>query len=592
MRKPGTAYGDYAAGVNRGRPELNELMKRLCLLISIVLTILLAGRLFWLIGRIVWLSGSAVSEDLGFYQEGVRKRSSQVQALLVRFHLEKNIQLDTEHLGNYCISGIKFIAEFLSQHVFYTVTQVSLTTIFVLFLLFSPVQRDLSPVMQGVFGSMELYLKLKAFISLMMGITNGIALAVIGLEVPAAWGLLTFLANFIPNIGGPVVSLVPCVISILDARKTLSQVFAAFMAQFFLHFNIANFVEPVIFGTTEEIHSVVVLLGLSFFGYIWGFTGMFLSVPLLFAMHAWLDTVVRTQSYQQEAREDARFIMGMLEGRWLADSAQDVGEKGNQNDVNLLTGNIEEADEEGRPIEMPPSRDQDRSLSGPVQATHSTDSKQQPMIESDLFRDMKDMLAVRDPTTGEVRAVALLLRWIFLTGMFTFIFFGFSIFHWHLHYLIHPSGGAAKTNATHEATDPGNTLIKHTEVLSTSHAHTEGAGFLFTTTVVSTVAEVENSSALPSFPLNGTAMPSFPFRGSPELHSGVSHHDAKGLHVGTLHTHIDSFDDIASSGSESESSIVSKTNRSSSDESLNETSSIDSTAEDKASEMKTRRLFL
>ena len=37
----------------------------------------------------------------------------------------------------------------------------------------------------------------------MMGITNGIALAIIGLELPAAWGLLTFLANFIPNIGGP-----------------------------------------------------------------------------------------------------------------------------------------------------------------------------------------------------------------------------------------------------------------------------------------------------------------------------------------------------------------------------------------------------
>lgn len=349
--------------------------------------------------------------------------------------------------------------------------------------------------------------------------------------------------------------------------------------------------KPSAYDRTQEIHSVVVLLGLSFFGYIWGFTGMFLSVPLLFAMHAWLDTVVRTQSYQQEAREDARFIMGMLEGRWLADSAQDVGEKGNQNDVNLLTGNIEEADEEGRPIEMPSSRDQDRSLSGPVQATHSTDSKQQPMIESDLVRGMKDMLDVRDPTTGEVRAVALLFRWIFLTGMFTFIFFGFSIFHWHLHYLIHPSGGAAKTNATHVATDPADTLIKHTEELSTS-SRAEGAGFLFTTTVVSTVAEVENSSALPSFPLNGTALPSFPFRGSPELHSGVSHHDAKGLHVGTLHAHVESFNDLASSGSVSDSSKVSKTNRSSSDESRNDTSSIDSMAEDKASEKKTRRLFL
>lgn len=49
-----------------------------------------------------------------------------------------------------------------------------------------------------------------------------------------------------------MISIVPCVISLLDYRKSLYQVTAAFLAQFFLHFNIANFVEPVVFGTTEE----------------------------------------------------------------------------------------------------------------------------------------------------------------------------------------------------------------------------------------------------------------------------------------------------------------------------------------------------
>ena len=31
--------------------------------------------------------------------------------------------------------------------------------------------------------------------------------------------------------------------------------------------------KPSAYDRTQEIHSVVVLLGLSFFGYIWGFTG-------------------------------------------------------------------------------------------------------------------------------------------------------------------------------------------------------------------------------------------------------------------------------------------------------------------------------
>ncbi|CAK9046134.1 Putative transport protein BB_0006 [Durusdinium trenchii] len=236
----------------REKIDLSGGIKKILLFIAIVLTILLAFRIFWFVGQIVWLSGEAVMHDFKFYKMGVGKRTSQVQDLLHRFHLEKSIPTDMKHMGDFALSLLQYVAQFLSQQVFYTLTQVSLTAIFVLFLLFSPVQRDFSPVMQGVFESMELYLKLKTFISAMMGVTNGIALAVIGLELPAAWGLLTFLANFIPNIGGPVVSIVPCVISLLDARKSLTQVTMAFFVQFFLHFNIANFVEPMVFGSSED----------------------------------------------------------------------------------------------------------------------------------------------------------------------------------------------------------------------------------------------------------------------------------------------------------------------------------------------------
>eukprot|EP00434_Breviolum_minutum_P029742 symbB.v1.2.026294.t1/scaffold2515.1/size77199/6 len=230
--------------------DLGPFFKKVILFLSIALTVLLAGRLFWFVGQI------AVMHDFRFYEGGVAKRTNQVQDLLLRFHLEKSIPTDMKHMGEFALSLLQYGAQFLSQHVFYTVTQVSLTAIFVLFLLFSPVQREFSPVMQGVFESMELYLKLKTFISLMMGVANGIALAMIGLELPAAWGLLTFLANFIPNIGGPVISIVPCVISILDERKTLYQVVAAFCAQFLLHFNIANFVEPIVFGQSEELPAI------------------------------------------------------------------------------------------------------------------------------------------------------------------------------------------------------------------------------------------------------------------------------------------------------------------------------------------------
>eukprot|EP00931_Biecheleriopsis_adriatica_P061429 TRINITY_DN36934_c0_g1_i1.p1 TRINITY_DN36934_c0_g1~~TRINITY_DN36934_c0_g1_i1.p1 ORF type:complete len:767 (+),score=145.21 TRINITY_DN36934_c0_g1_i1:55-2301(+) len=481
------------SGTQRGRKEINELMKRILLLLSIVITIALAGRVFWLIGRIVWLSAEAVIQDFEYYQDGVQKRAAQVQIFLRRFHLEKKAQLDMQHLGDFSLGLLKNVAEFLSQHVFYTVTQVSLTTIFVLFLLYSPVQRDFSPMMQGVFESMELYLKLKTFVSFMMGITNGIALAIIGLELPAAWGLLTFLANFIPNIGGPVMSILPCVIALLDVRKSFYQVSAAFIAQFFLHFNIANFVEPVVFGTTEKIHSVVVLIGLSFFGYIWGFTGMFLSVPLLFAMHAWLDLIARKSSSNQEAREDALTIMGLLEGRWLADIVDTTGEDETVGGVNLLTGQIEAEGDSWPNRDLSHRAEYRQGLPVPehqpptVQEVHATTS----VFDWAVTGKLKELFAVRDSQTEEIRMTGLLLRWVVLAGFYTLVFFG-----WDLSALIHSSPGVSGSASQAQA-------VARPDVTSLAPSSE-----VATTTTVASIAKAVAAAAA-----------AFPFQAPPKLDS-------------------------------------------------------------------------
>eukprot|EP00928_Gymnodinium_smaydae_P023280 TRINITY_DN19275_c0_g1_i2.p1 TRINITY_DN19275_c0_g1~~TRINITY_DN19275_c0_g1_i2.p1 ORF type:complete len:971 (-),score=199.89 TRINITY_DN19275_c0_g1_i2:316-3033(-) len=421
------SQGEDSRGTSRTQVDLHDTIKRFLLLVSIAVTFLLAARVFWVVCTIVWLSSEAVIHDFHYYQMGVAQRGHQLQALLKRFHLEDSVHFDAQDAGDLALSVLRYAAEFLTQHVFYTATQIALTTIFVLFLLYSPVQREDSPVMQGVFGSMELYLKLKTYISILMGVTNGVMLAIIGFELPAAWGLLTFLVNFIPNVGGPSISILTCAIALLDVRKTMYQVFAGFMAQLVLHGTIANFVEPVVFGTTEEIHSVVVLLGLSFFGYIWGITGMFLSVPLLFAIHAWFGIIVRTPKYPVEAREDARFIMGMLEGRWLSDSVDGHGE--DQSGTSLLTGHIDALGSDGTGDHM-------AQLPG---GTHHSQPAQSTEGSFALTTMFQDCFRLYYPETGEVRFLGLLMRWIILTLVYTFVLFGFSIFGFDLSILIHPS---------------------------------------------------------------------------------------------------------------------------------------------------------
>mmetsp|Transcript_113160 Transcript_113160/g.359636 ORF Transcript_113160/g.359636 Transcript_113160/m.359636 type:complete len:732 (-) Transcript_113160:67-2262(-) len=447
------------------RAELGDLTKRLLLVVSILVTCCLAGRFFWIVARIVWLSGEALIHDFQFYQSGVQKRGAQVQKILKNVHLEKQAHMDMDDMCNMALEMLRYAAEFLTKQAIYTLTQLCLTVIFVLFLLYSPVQRDFSPVTKGVFESMELYLKLKTMISLTMGITNGIALAIIGLELPAAWGLMTFLANFIPNVGGPVMSILPCVIALLDIRKSFYQVSAAFLAQFFLHFNIANFVEPVIFGTTKDIHSVVVLLGLSFFGYIWGFTGMFLSVPLLFAMHAWLSVTALNPSASPEARDDARFLMGMLEGHWLGDddehqhydSATAEAEMAALGDAVVLPRELAPAAglaaapdvgvQEVVEVVLPggvvieglqSSRPSFGGIGDPPQCSLT----EFPVTSWKITGALQVMFSIRHPETKEVQSRGLLLRWLLLLGI------GLFIFEWDLHALIHPSSDVAAPATT------------------------------------------------------------------------------------------------------------------------------------------------
>jgi len=268
-----------------------------------------------------------------------------------------------------------------------------------------------SPAMGEVFSSMENYLKLKTLISVLMGITNGMALYIIGLELPAAWGLMTFLANFIPYLGAPIVSIIPCILAYLDIRKTLFQVMAAFIGQLFLHMNISNFVEPIVFEMSEDVHSVVVLLGLSFFSYVWGVAGMFLGVPLLSATRAWMRVVDKSPSFSLEAREDARFIMGMLEGRWLAD----VESSGTQ--VGMWTGDIElSAADELAPIESGHALDTAQEDASP--AFVRRESYTQAPQESSLAAWCEYLKLLDD---GKIQLKGLVFRWVLIACICFFL---------------------------------------------------------------------------------------------------------------------------------------------------------------------------
>jgi AI-2 transport protein TqsA len=130
----------------------------------------------------------------------------------------------------------------------------------------------------GAVRDIQRYLAIKTAIGLATGSLIAFWLWIIGVDFPVLWGMLAFLLNFVPNVG----SLIAAVPAILFAMLQLGPWSGALTAAGYLTVNVAlgNLVEPHLMGRRFGLSTLVVVVSLVFWGWLWGPVGMLLSVPL------------------------------------------------------------------------------------------------------------------------------------------------------------------------------------------------------------------------------------------------------------------------------------------------------------------------
>ena len=101
-----------------------------------------------------------------------------------------------------------------------------------------------------------------------------------GIDFALFWGFLAFVLNFIPTVGSIVATVPPILLGLIQL-STMSALLLLVLCLVVIQFFFGNFLEPKLLGTSLSLNTVVVILGLVFWGYLWGVTGMILSVPLL-----------------------------------------------------------------------------------------------------------------------------------------------------------------------------------------------------------------------------------------------------------------------------------------------------------------------
>jgi AI-2 transport protein TqsA len=138
------------------------------------------------------------------------------------------------------------------------------------------------------------YVAVKAWISFVTGALSLAVFAGLGIDFAVLWGLLIFLLNFIPYLGGLVAMGPPILLGFLQFDSPWRGI-AVVVSMVAIQLFTGQYLEPKMAGRKLNLSPLLILLALAFWGYLWGVVGMILAVPLTVVCKIILDHIPETR---------------------------------------------------------------------------------------------------------------------------------------------------------------------------------------------------------------------------------------------------------------------------------------------------------
>ena len=174
------------------------------------------------------------------------------------------------------IMVILFVGFMFAEQIWFSVKLASLTK--------DPAEAaQVMAIIKSIKQRVNRYLVVKTGVSAVTAALVWGIFSLAGLELAAAVALLTFVLNFIPSIGSIIATIVAALLAFVlsgEMTVTVAVTAACTVAQFM----IGNVIEPMLLGQRLQLSSLGIILGLAFWGAIWGIMGMFLAVPIMVAI--------------------------------------------------------------------------------------------------------------------------------------------------------------------------------------------------------------------------------------------------------------------------------------------------------------------
>ena len=160
---------------------------------------------------------------------------------------------------------------------------------------FSKHNRRMAIFFKNFISNLKRYLLIKTIASIVTGVLIGLAMWILGVPYAPLWGMTAFLFNYIPTIGS-ILAIFPTLFVTLSTMDISISIWVIFI-YIFVNILIGNVIEPRFMGKELGISTVVVLLSVMLWGFVFGIGGLFLAVPLTMSIQIALKSNPKTKSF-------------------------------------------------------------------------------------------------------------------------------------------------------------------------------------------------------------------------------------------------------------------------------------------------------
>jgi predicted PurR-regulated permease PerM len=123
------------------------------------------------------------------------------------------------------------------------------------------------------------YLVLQFAVNACYGVVFGLVLYFIGIPHALLWGVFAGVLRFVPYVGSLIAVALPVALAlaVFSGWHHAGLVFLVFVV---MELTVANFIEPLLYGSHTGISSLAILVATVFWATLWGPVGLILSTPL------------------------------------------------------------------------------------------------------------------------------------------------------------------------------------------------------------------------------------------------------------------------------------------------------------------------